>query len=119
MKRIEAIKILSREKECVLQEIEKTGENNGYVSPDGLIRASDYVEACSVAIEALLEREDKKNEPLTPDELRQMGGEPYWHVSLQGNGSYWAILDPCYARCVEDYHYGEYWLAYRHKKEDD
>ena len=53
MTRKEAIKILSREKECVQQALQKCADGSGYVSPDGMIRAADYVEACSVALAAL------------------------------------------------------------------
>ena len=65
------------------------------------------------ALRAELERE--KNEPMTIDELSEMGGKPYWHVSLDGNGSYWNILDGWVATIPNDYHYGERWLAYRYE----
>ena len=72
--------------------------------------------ALCLAIAALREQEERSiNKPLTPDELREMGGKPYFHVSLQNGQKWWAILDPYYARRVEDYHYGEYWLAYRYE----
>lgn len=60
------------------------------------------------------------NEPLTMDMVRELGGEPYWHVSLEEHGPkpYWDILDPFIAKFVEDYGYGERWLAYRRKLEE-
>ena len=53
------------------------------------------------------------NEPLTLDELREMGGQPYWHVGLREESPppHWNILDPFYAKHIEDYRYGENWLA--------
>lgn len=53
--------------------------------------------------------------PLTVDELREMGGKPYWHVGLQEDSPppHWNILDPIYAWHIEDYGYGKRWLAYR------
>lgn len=64
----------------------------------------------------LLER-DVPNDPLTLEELRGMGGEPYYHVSLQGSGDHWEVMDTLIARNIQDYHYGERWLAYRRKPE--
>lgn len=46
--------------------------------------------------------EAQANEPLTPEELREMGGRPYWHVGLQDDSPFntenvcpvfWAIVD--------------------------
>ena len=54
---------------------------------------------------------------LTLDELREMVGEPYWHVGLQKDSPppHYTILPHHIAEHLEDYHYGEYWLAYRRK----
>lgn len=54
------------------------------------------------------------NEPLTLEQLREMGGQPYWHVGLRKESPppHWNILDPFYAKHIEDYKYGENWLAY-------
>ena len=57
------------------------------------------------------------NDPLTLEELREMGGEPYWHVGLQ-KGSvppHWNILEPFAAKHIENFYYGKNWLAYRRK----
>ena len=61
------------------------------------------------------------NEPLTLEELRGMGGQPYWHVGLrkESRPPHWNILDPFYAKHIEDYRYGENWLAYRRPKEEE
>lgn len=55
------------------------------------------------------------NAPLTLDEMREMGGKPYWHVGLQEDSPppHWSILDSFYASHIEDYGYGKRWLAYR------
>ena len=60
-----------------------------------------------------------QNEPLTIEELREMGGQPYWHVGLRKESvpPHWNILDPFYAKHIEDYKYGENWLAYRRPPE--
>lgn len=61
------------------------------------------------------------NEPLTLEELREMGGQPYWHVGLREESPppHWNILDPFYAKHIEDYKYGENWLAYRRPPEGE
>lgn len=61
----------------------------------------------------------EENRPLTLEELRQMGGKPYWHVGLQEDSPppHWNVLDPFYARHIEDYGYGKRWLAYRYELE--
>ena len=53
MTREKAITILQREKDCVQQAIQNAVYGDGYVSPDGMIRAEDYVEACVTALTAL------------------------------------------------------------------
>ena len=59
------------------------------------------------------------NDPLTLEELREMGGEPYWHVGLQDDSppAHWSILDPYFAKHIEDYGYKKRWLAYRRRPE--
>ena len=61
------------------------------------------------------------NEPLTIEQLREMGGQPYWHVGLREESPppHWNILDPFYAKHIEDYKYGENWLAYRRPPEGE
>lgn len=61
------------------------------------------------------------NEPLTLEELREMGGQPYWHVGLREESPppHWNILDPFYAKHIEDYKYGKNWIAYRRPPEGE
>ena len=61
------------------------------------------------------------NEPLTIEQLREMGGQPYWHVGLQEDSKapHWVILDPFFAKHIENYGYGERWLAYRRPPEGE
>lgn len=63
----------------------------------------------------------RPNEPLTIEQLREMGGQPYWHVGLREESPppHWNILDPFYAKHIEDYRYGENWLAYRRPPEGE
>ena len=65
--------------------------------------------------------ETQPNEPLTIEQLREMGGQPYWHVGLREESPppHWNILDPFYAKHIEDYRYGENWLAYRRPPEGE
>ena len=55
------------------------------------------------------------------EQLREMGGQPYWHVGLREESSppHWNILDPFYAKHIKDYRYGENWLAYRRPPEGE
>lgn len=55
-------------------------------------------------------------EPLTMEQLREMGGRPYWHVGMRDEreAPHWAILDPHIAKHIEDYGYGETWVAYEY-----
>ena len=54
------------------------------------------------------------NAPLPPEALQGMAGKPYWHVGLRQESEppHWAILPDTVAKYPQDYHYGEYWLAY-------
>ncbi len=77
-----------------------------------------FLEAVCLAITALhVQDEAERNDPLTPDDLRDMGGEPYWHVGLQPDSPapHWTILPEHVAKYPIDYFYGENWLAYRQK----
>ncbi len=63
--------------------------------------------------------DDLKNEPLTVDELKEMGGKPFWFetkLNLEYCPSEWRILKDHIAKNPQDYHYGENWLAYRREK---
>jgi len=58
--------------------------------------------------------------PLSLEELREMDGEPYWHVGLRDDSPtpHWAILPSNVAQRPQDYFYGKYWLAYHRKPEE-
>ncbi len=61
------------------------------------------------------------NVPLTLEELREMGGEPYWHIGLRDDSPppHWAILPSYVAQRPQDYFYGKHWLAYRRRQEEE
>ena len=86
-------------------------------------------EALDMAISALREQDaaDKdvgNNEPLTPDELREMDGEPVYIVD--GDVAWWDIVSFSlqgwlYLVKGKQFRYSRYgeWLAYRHKPEEE
>ena len=55
-------------------------------------------------------------EPLTMEQMREMDGRPYWHVGMrdESEAPHWSILDPHIAKHIEDYGYGETWVAYEY-----
>ena len=59
MTREEAIKVCTREKECVQSALDACADGGHYVSPDGIITAFDYVVALDMAISALREQEEQ------------------------------------------------------------
>lgn len=85
----------------------------GYIGCHGLDHLRELVNAEKEGNPPVL----PPNDPLTVDELHEMGGEPYYHVGLQDDSPapHWAILDPFYAKRIEHYGYGERWIAYRRK----
>ena len=86
-------------------------------------------EALDMAISALKEQDasDKdvgNNEPLTPDELREMDGEPVYIVD--GDVAWWDIVSFSlqgwlYLVKGKQFRYSRYgeWLAYRQKPKED
>ena len=84
-------------------------------------------EALDMAISALRQQVQERNEPLTLDELRRMEGQPVYIVE---NTEYWAIVNSFDQAGVyllsygnpDDYGYfglyGKTWLAYRQKPEE-
>lgn len=66
------------------------------------------------------------NDPLTLEELREMGGEPVW-VECLGTKDYsaWTIVDICLNGIHTKYFYADFdyygveWLAYRRKLEGE
>ena len=87
------------------------------------------IDAHEIAITSLRQQErfGEVNKALTPDELRQMDGEPVYIVE---NTEYWAIVNSFDQAGVyllsygnpDDYGYfglyGKTWLAYRQKPEE-
>lgn len=97
----------------------------------------DTLEALDMAISALRQQDHfrevtKKVEPLTPDELRQMDGEPVWcEIYIKGQPSFYGIVHgetvtgfisgddkPANLAIKNVGAYGLAWLAYRQKPED-
>ena len=92
-----------------------------------------------MAISTLREQDEadkdvRKNEPLTPDELREMDGEPVWVVCLKPERYYeppigWRIIEKSIVgtfgvwgnkdSCLTERDYGKTWLAYRQKPEEE
>ena len=93
-------------------------------------------EALDMAISALRAQQDhfrevtKKVEPLTLDELRQMGGEPVWIKLFDKKEEFWVLRydwvdtrnpEPMilfHMRWYSHVDYGKTWLAYRQKPEE-
>ena len=98
---------------------EAIAEIQYYMNSDSYADAPSN-EACKLAIEALA-LPQPSNGPLTMAELREMGGKPYWHIGLQKESPppHWAILDPFFAQHIEDYRYGDRWIAYRRPPEGE
>lgn len=87
MTKKEAIKVLQREKYYVQQAIQKATDGDGYVSPDGLIRADDYVEACTEAISALRQQDvpyKDVGKMTNADRIRAMSDEELAKLMLDG-----------------------------------
>ena len=97
---------------------------------DGL----SYYEALDMAISALRQQETvtNRNEPLTPEELRQMDGEPVWcEICIKGQSPFCGIVHgenvtgfipgddkPANLAITNVGAYGLAWLAYRQKPEE-
>lgn len=72
----------------------------------------------------------KRNEPLTLDELRETGGEPVWIKLFDKDEEFWVLRydwvdtrnpEPMillHMRWYSHADYGKTWLAYRHKPEE-
>ena len=93
----------------------------------------ELCDAVDMAISALRQQgvTDKdvgKNEPLTPDELLKMDGEPVWVEFQDGSGGCWGLVHITtfnyiiFANglfcTVGNPYYGKTWLAYRQKPEE-
>lgn len=107
-KREAAIRWLTDE----IRSLRMAPEING-CGPENWAEQLEVMETCLEAVKGHVVDTDKMV-PLTLEQLRGMGGKPYWNVGLQDDSPepYWKILDPFVARCQEDYGYGKRWLSY-------
>lgn len=85
--------------------------------PDNWEEQLEIMETCLEAVRGCNQVANKSQfgcDPLTMEQLREMGGQPYWHVGLQDDSPepHWKILDLFVAKHPEDYGYGKRWLAY-------
>ena len=93
----------------------------------------ELCEAVDMAISALRQQEHfrditKKVEPLAPDELLKMDGEPVWVEFQDGSGGCWGLVHITvfthivfangHFCTVGKPYYGKTWLAYRRKPEE-
>jgi len=101
---------MKNELEAARQDLDKYFENEYHILKDSTI------DLFAKLLKQEKERELQLTEPLTIDELKEMGGKPYWFQSLL-NLEYcpdeWRILSDHVAMNPQDYRYGENWLAYR------
>lgn len=85
--------------------------------PDNWAEQLEVMETCLELVRGCNQVANKSQfgcDPLTMEQLREMGGQPYWHVGLQDDSPepHWKILDLFVAKHPEDYGYGKRWLAY-------
>lgn len=94
------------------------------------------IHGCAVILEAVEALEELPNDPLTPEKLREMGKDWVWielKVPLYGMSSGWHVNHPRFSdedkfccgypsvvmRDLPYSGYGDTWLAYRRKPEED
>lgn len=108
-KREKAIKYLTEE----IRSLRMAPEING-CGPENWAEQLEIMETCLEEVRSAHFADDGKMQPLTFEQLRNMGGQPYWHVGLQEDSPkpHWKILDPFVSKHTEDYGYGKRWLAY-------
>ena len=127
MTRKEAIAVL----ECLALEMNAilAGIHKSEATADQIKRCID---AYDMAISALRQQEHfrevtKKVEPLTPDELRQMDGEPVYSVEITGREEWLFRRDGGFADMYGEFtsddfmvwdNYGKLWWCYRQKPEE-
>lgn len=85
--------------------------------PDNWAEQLEVMETCLELVRGCNQVANKSQfgcDPLIMEQLREMGGQPYWHVGLQDDSPepHWKILDLFVAKHPEDYGYGKRWLAY-------
>ena len=105
------------------------GDGCAYQCYDGDDEPIDKCKECPLCYSDKQRHHAPPNEPLTLDELRQMGGEPVW-VQTPGIPKYgrWVIVAGVDTEdgqrtlyCQGDYtcrNYGRDWIAYRRPKEE-
>lgn len=99
------------------EELQRAIENIESAFEDIRLLGAD---ALSTALAAMREQQERENpHPLTLEELRERANKPYWHKSLTGRESKWLILDDHIAARPEDYHYGEWWIAYDYQPKEN
>lgn len=108
-RREKAIKYLTKE----IRSLRMEPQING-CGPENWAEQMEVMESCMEAVMAYHIGEATDMIPLTLEQLRGMGGQPYWHVGLQEDSHkpHWKILDPFVSKHPEDYGYGKRWLAY-------
>lgn len=119
----DTIRVLSNERACVMRNTAGACDRNcaacDLVLPDELV-----ISAYQTAINILrAQQKAEKNEPLTLDEVRELGREPVYIVSLgEDFDDGWQLcagVEGGYAHFLMFYHllhlnhYGKTWLAYR------
>lgn len=102
---------MKNELEAARQDLNKYFEDEYHILKDSTI------DLFAKLLKQEKEREIQLTEPLTIDELKEMGGKPYWHKSFDGKfktkTQEWRLLPDHIALNPHDYRYGENWLAYR------
>lgn len=119
----ETIKVLSHERACVMRQTGPGCDRNcascDLVLPDELV-----ISAYRTTINILrTQQKAEKNEPMSLDEVRELGREPVYIVSLgEDFDDGWQLclgVEGGYAHFLMFYHllhlnhYGKTWLAYR------
>lgn len=128
MKTEELVAALRKDcRDCGSNSLCLNGEMNVYCAVrDAADRLEGYVDRCvRFSEEIMVLRERGRNDPLSLDELRQMDGEPVW--AKHCHGGEWVVVHwNIYGRITTAYNaelrydeYGETWLAYRQKPEEE
>lgn len=114
----DAIRILDPETTAeALAEIEYY---NGFSGHFAKVEACD--EACEVAVAVMrAQQAAEKNDPLTLDELRQMGGQPVWIDDWIEPYNGWELSEDAsdYFEGRDVKKYGSAWVAYRRPPKED
>ena len=117
MTREEAIKVLEKQ-------FDKSCGNYHYQNAEKL----DFEDALWMAISALRQQGQERNDPLTLDELRKMDGEPVYSVEITGREEWLFRRDGGFADMYGEFtsddfmvwdNYGKLWWCYRKKPEED